>query len=138
LTDLEREFGKLKEEKRELGGLKAAMAEPRRRHEQEICDRKHEMELLRQASDGQRESPAADVRKVFGQLAGQLEDLRSGNGYDRSRVGDIAGVNEQLRVEAARLNGRTEMLKQDNRRIAEPSEVVKRNFGEMSNCRKVK
>jgi chromosome segregation ATPase len=75
LRNLERELVTLKEEMRELRGLKAAMVDERQRHEQEIRDVKHEEELLRKASDGQRESQeretqaVAEVRKVVGQLA---------------------------------------------------------------------
>jgi chromosome segregation ATPase len=143
LANLERELAKLEEEMRELRGLETAMADQRQRHEQEIRDVKHEVELLRKASDSQRESQerqaeaVAEVRKVVGQLAGDLANLRicasanlrSENGQDRSRVGKTARANERLRVEAARLNGRIDVLEQENRRIAEANEVVKRDIG---------
>jgi chromosome segregation ATPase len=76
LTNLARELAALKEEMRELRLQKAAMADERQRHGQEIRDVKHEVELLRKASDSQQKSQeretqaAADVRKVVGQLAG--------------------------------------------------------------------
>jgi regulator of replication initiation timing len=52
----------------------------------------------------------AEVRKVVGQLIGQIEDLRAETGHHRSRVGEVAHVNYQLRVEAAGLKQRIEML----------------------------
>jgi chromosome segregation ATPase len=72
LTNLARELATLREEIRELQLQKAAMADQRRRHEREIRDMKHEIELLRKGRDGQRESQegerraVADVRKVVG------------------------------------------------------------------------
>jgi hypothetical protein len=65
-----------------MGGRKAAMADQRLRQEQEIRDAKHDVELPRKASDSQRGSQerqteaVADVRKVVGQLAGDLANLR--------------------------------------------------------------
>jgi chromosome segregation ATPase len=52
LKNLKRELGKLKGEMRELRVHKAAMVDHRLWREQEICDVKHEVELLLQASDG--------------------------------------------------------------------------------------
>jgi chromosome segregation ATPase len=81
LANLERELATLKEEMRELRGLKVAMANRRQRHEQEICDVKHVVELLQKASDSQRESQGreakavADVQKVVGQLTGARANL---------------------------------------------------------------
>jgi chromosome segregation ATPase len=78
LAKLARELATLKEEIRELREQKAAMADQRQRHEQEIRDVKHELELLRKASDSQRESQepeakaVADMKKVVGQLTGDL------------------------------------------------------------------
>jgi chromosome segregation ATPase len=72
LTNLARELATLKEEMRELRVQKAAMADERQRHEQEIGDVRHEVELLQKASDSQRESQeremqaVAEVRKVVG------------------------------------------------------------------------
>jgi chromosome segregation ATPase len=112
----------LKEEMRELRGLKAAMAEQQQRHEQEIRDVNHEVELLRKASEcsQKRETQAvADVRKVVGQLAGQLDDLRSENASHRSGVEEMARAHEQLRAKAARLRQRIEVLEHDNQRLSE-------------------
>jgi hypothetical protein len=51
MMSLEQEFGKLKEEMRECRIQKAAIPDQRLRHEQEIRDVRHEVKLLRQASD---------------------------------------------------------------------------------------
>jgi chromosome segregation ATPase len=140
LTNLARELATLKEEMRELRGLKAAMADQRQRHEKEIRDVKHEVELLRKASDSQRESleretqAVADVRNVVGQLAGDLANLRSENGHHRSGVEEMARANQQLRAKAARLKQRIEVLEQENRRLSEVNEVVKRDLGEVMNA----
>jgi chromosome segregation ATPase len=125
LTNLEQELAKLKEEIRELQRQKAAMADQRLWHEQEIRDVKSEVELLRKASDGQREAQAAEVRKVVGQLAGQLEDMRSENGREHVAIGEIARANEQLRAEAARLKERIEVLEEENPRLSAANEAVK-------------
>jgi hypothetical protein len=50
-ANLEGELATLKEEMSEFRGLKAATADRRLRHEQEIRDMKHDVELLRKASD---------------------------------------------------------------------------------------
>jgi chromosome segregation ATPase len=52
LANLEGELATLKEEMRELRVPKATMADQRLRQEQEIRDMKHDVELLRKASDG--------------------------------------------------------------------------------------
>jgi hypothetical protein len=74
------------------------------------------------------------MRKVVGQLAGQLEDMRSENGGEHVAIGEIARANDQLRAEAAQLKERIQVLEQENRRIAEANEVVKRDIGPVSNC----
>jgi cell shape-determining protein MreC len=74
------------------------------------------MELLRQASDGQRElqepgaQAVAEVRKVIG----QLEDLRSENSHDRFGVGEVA-----------RLKQRIQALEEENPRLSAANEIVK-------------
>jgi hypothetical protein len=137
-TNMERELAKLKEEIRELGLQKAAMADQGQRHKQEICDVKHEVELLRQASDGQRDSQEREaevvtgIRKVIGQLAGELEDLRSTNSRDRLALREVGRANEQLPVEGDRVKQRIELLEKKNRRLSEAIEVMKRAVGEVS------
>jgi hypothetical protein len=54
--NLKQELGKLKEEMRKLQGLKVVMVSQQLWHEQEICGVKYAMELLRNASDSQKES----------------------------------------------------------------------------------
>jgi hypothetical protein len=96
LMNLGQELEKPKVEKREVRIQKAGMMDRQQRGEQEICDVKHEGELLRQASDGKQESQeretrvVAEVRRVVRQLAGQLEDLGTENGHDRLAVGEVA------------------------------------------------
>jgi FtsZ-binding cell division protein ZapB len=46
----------------------------------------------------------AEVRKVVGQLTGELEDLRSENSHHRSEVSEVARANKQLRAEGAKLD----------------------------------
>jgi septal ring factor EnvC (AmiA/AmiB activator) len=64
LANLEQELAALKEEMRELRGPRVAMANRRLRHEQEIRDMKHDVELLWKASDGQRESRERETQEV--------------------------------------------------------------------------
>jgi hypothetical protein len=72
--------------------------------------------LLRKASDSQRESQeretqtAADVRKVVGQLTGDLANLRSENGREHLAIGEVARANEQLLAGAAGPKQRIEVL----------------------------
>jgi hypothetical protein len=93
---------------------------------------KHNVELLTQTSDSQREAQeremqaVADVRKVVKQLAGDLVNLPPENGREHLVIMEVARANEQLRAEADRLKGRIEVLEQENRRIAKANEVVKR------------
>jgi archaellum component FlaC len=140
LTDLQQEFTKLKEEMQELCVQKAVISDERQRHEQEICDVKHEVELLRQTSDSQRESQeretraVAEVQKVVGQLTKQLEDLRTENGHDRLAAGKVALANEQLRADATGLKHRMEVLEQENRQLSTTNEVMKRDIGEVCDC----
>jgi predicted nuclease with TOPRIM domain len=65
-------------------------------------------------------------------LIGQIEDLRAETGHHHSRVGKVAHVSEHLRVEAAGLKQRIEMLEQQNRRLSEVNEMVKRDIGKVS------
>jgi chromosome segregation ATPase len=140
LTNLARELATLKEEMRELQLQKAAMADQLQRHEQEICDEKHEVALLRTASDSHRESQeretqaVVDVRRVVGQLAGDVANLPSENDRKRLAIGEVARANEQLRAEAARLKERIEVLNQENQRLSAANEVVKRDIGQVSDC----
>jgi hypothetical protein len=46
----------------------------------------------------------------------------------------LGGTNEQLRIEAAELKQRIEVLEQENRRVKEANEAVKRVVGEVSEC----
>jgi chromosome segregation ATPase len=64
LANLERELATMTGKMREFRGLKAAMADQQQRHEQEICDVKHEVELLQKASDSQRESREREAKAV--------------------------------------------------------------------------
>jgi chromosome segregation ATPase len=138
LANLERELAKLEEEMRELRVLKAEMADQRLRQEQEIRNVKHDVELLRKASDSQRRSQerqteaVAEVRKVVGQLAGQYESAISKRSRSvKSR--EIARAKEQLRVQAARLNGRIDVFEQENRRIPDSNRISKRYIRWVSN-----
>jgi chromosome segregation ATPase len=138
ITNLEQELAKLKEEMTELRVVKAAMAGQRLRHEQEIHDMKQEVELLRKAGDDQHKSQererqaVAEVRNVVVQLTGQIKDLGAETGRERFADENIGRINEQLRAEAAGLKQRIEMLEQENRRLSEMNEVVKRDMGQVS------
>jgi hypothetical protein len=46
----------------------------------------------------------------------------------------MSRANEQLRTEAARLRQRIEVLEQENRRLSEANDVVKRDVGEVFDC----
>jgi predicted RNase H-like nuclease (RuvC/YqgF family) len=119
----------------ELRVLRAAMADQRLRHEREISDLEHNVELLRQANNAQREAQereaqaVAVVQKVVGQLAGAVEALRSENRRERSAFGEVARANEQLRAEVAGLKQRIGLLEQENRRLSEANEVLNRAVG---------
>jgi chromosome segregation ATPase len=99
--------------------------------------------MLRKASDSQQASQEretqtlTEVRKVVGQLTEQIEDSRAETDHHRSRVEEMSHGNEQLRVEAAGLNQRIEMLEQQNRRLSEVNEVVKRDIGEVSGLKEL-
>jgi septal ring factor EnvC (AmiA/AmiB activator) len=56
LANLQKELTKLKKEMRKFWVQKGAIADERHRHEQEICDVKHDVELLPQTSNSQWES----------------------------------------------------------------------------------
>jgi hypothetical protein len=105
--------------------LKAAMADARLRDEQAIRDVKHEVELLRKASDDQQKlqeqetQTVAELCKVVRQMATQFEDLRSvrswGNGPGEQTV---AGTGCQFKQ-------RIKVLDQENRCLSAANEVVK-------------
>jgi chromosome segregation ATPase len=73
----------------------------------------------------------ADVRKVVGQLAGDLAIRK------RSRAFSNWESCPSKRAAAgggARLRQRIEVLEEENRRLSETNEVVKRGIGEVSEC----
>jgi hypothetical protein len=121
--------------------LKAAVAGQQLRQDRELAGLEQEIARLWQASSSQRESQereakaaavvVAEVRKVVGQLAGELEVLRSENGRQGLAVGDVARVNDQLREGAGELRLRIEALEQENRRLSEANEILKRDLGEV-------
>jgi chromosome segregation ATPase len=140
LTNLERELATLKEEMTELRRQKAAMADEQEWHEREICDVKHAVKLLQMASDDQQESQdretqaVAEVRKVVGQLAGQLKDLRSENDDDRSRFRDLTRSNERLQGQVVLLDQWIKLLVREYLRPSDANEVVKRYIGQVPDC----
>jgi prefoldin subunit 5 len=116
------------------------MAGQRLRQERELAALELEVAGLWRVGDSQRESQeremqaVAEVRKVIGQLAGQLEALRWENGRAHLAIAEVARANEQLRAEAPRLKERTEVLEHENRRLSEANEVVKRDIRQVSGC----
>jgi hypothetical protein len=63
---------------------------------------KHVVELLQKARDSQRElqereaKAMAEVRKVVGQLAGDVANLRSESGRERLAIAEVARANKKL------------------------------------------
>jgi hypothetical protein len=56
----------------------------------------------------------AEVRKVVGQLTGQIGDLGAETGRERFAVENVGRTNEQLQAKAGGLKPRVEMLEQEN------------------------
>jgi hypothetical protein len=63
---------------------------------------------------------------------GDLTDLRSEDGRELLAIAEVARANEHLRAEVAQLKQWIDELEQENQRIAEANEVVKRDIGEVS------
>jgi chromosome segregation ATPase len=63
-----------------------------------------------------------------------MKDLQTENGHHRLMAGEVTRANEQLRAEGIQLTQRIEILEEENRRLSDANEVMKRGIGEVSDC----
>jgi predicted nucleic acid-binding protein len=69
----------------------------------------------------------ADVRNEIGRLGAQFQAVVEENGRQMLAVAEMRRVNEKLEEEVAGLKQRVDVLEQDNQRLLEASEVMKRD-----------
>jgi hypothetical protein len=116
--------------------LKAAVADQRLRHEREICDVEHKVELLPRAtvSGNGRNETSLRFKRSFGSPPPVLRVWRGKAATSSCQLVISKGAKEQLAAEAARPKRRMEVMEQDNRRLSEATKAVKRCVREVWDC----